>query len=53
MLTDEIKHNIQQAYSTFIASKRYNARKNQRIMIAEIAKVVANSVEVEEREQGS
>ncbi|MBL4608948.1 MAG: ATP-dependent DNA helicase DinG [Pseudomonadales bacterium] len=53
MLTDDIKNTIQQAYSTFIASKKYNARKNQRIMIAEIAKVAANSTDVEDREEGS
>ena len=53
MLTDEIKHDIQQAYSHFITNKHYRARMNQRIMIAEIAKVVANSPEVEEREPGN
>ena len=52
MLTDEMKQDIQLAYSNFITSKGYRARMNQRIMIAEIAKVVANSPEVEERASG-
>ncbi len=50
MLTDELKQIIQSAYSSFLDNKGLKARYGQRLMVAEIARTLAN---VEVDEQGS
>jgi ATP-dependent DNA helicase DinG len=42
MLTKELKHDIQKAYSTFLENKELKARYGQKLMIAEIAKTLGN-----------
>lgn len=49
MLSTEIKKDIQTAYSRFLKSKGYAPRRNQRAMIAEIAKVLANADDMSDR----
>ena len=41
MLSDDLKQQIQQAYSTFLEKKKLKPRYGQRLMIAEIAKGLA------------
>lgn len=53
MLTTEIKENIQVAYSRFLKKKGYGARRDQRNMIADIARVLGNANAVEEREEAT
>ena len=47
MLTDELKLSIQNTYSLYLANKGYTARRGQVMMIAEIARNVAVSVDIE------
>lgn len=53
MLTTEIKENIQAAYRNFLKKKNYGARRDQRKMIADIAQVLANAKDMEEREDAA
>lgn len=51
MLTDEIKQQIQQAYSTFLQSKSLQARYGQRLMVAEVAKTLAGFADSDDSTQ--
>ncbi|NVK41307.1 MAG: ATP-dependent DNA helicase DinG [Oceanospirillaceae bacterium] len=42
MLTEALKHEIQQAYRDFLAAKSLKPRQGQRLMIAHIARVLGN-----------
>ncbi|WP_101760206.1 ATP-dependent DNA helicase DinG [Oceanicoccus sp. KOV_DT_Chl] len=48
MLTDDIKHTIQTAYSTLLESKDLKARYGQRLMIADVARTLTSVAETEE-----
>lgn len=50
MLTDELKNEIQAAYSRLLSEKGYKARNCQRVMIADIARSLGN-VEVDDKGQ--
>lgn len=43
MLTEEIKQNIQKAYSTLLENKSLKARYGQRLMIAEVARTLGSA----------
>ena len=54
MLSDELKHTIQSAYTRFLDKKGLKARYGQRLMIAEVAKVLGDiAVDAEGKRSGA